>query len=48
MQQECPILKAPCYYDGSSLGAQKVFDILVEKGDEGVWEYMEKYYENNL
>lgn len=40
----CEYLGCPCYYDGSGLNATKVFDILTEKGSDGVWEYLEKYY----
>ena len=34
----------PCYYDGSGLAAEKIYNILVEKGDEAVWKELEKYY----
>ena len=34
----------PCYYDGSSLNAERVFKILLKEGSEGVWKYMESYY----
>lgn len=40
----CEYLGCPCYYDGSSLNAERVFDILVEKGSDGVWKYLEEYY----
>ena len=33
-----------CYYDGSSLGAERVYEILLTKGSEGVWKYLEGYY----
>ena len=33
-----------CYYDGSTMNAQKPFDILVRKGGEALWKYLEKYY----
>lgn len=33
-----------CYYDGSGLQAEKVYDILLREGSEGVWKYLEKYY----
>jgi hypothetical protein len=38
----------PCYYDGSGLNAQKVFDLLVEKGDEAVWKFLENYYNERV
>lgn len=34
----------PCYYDGSGLKAIEIFDILVEKGSDAVWEELEKLY----
>lgn len=33
-----------CYYDGSSLQAQDVYDILVREGSEGVWRELERRY----
>lgn len=44
MQEDCPILGGPCYYDGSSLNADKPFSILVHEGGERLWEFLEKYY----
>lgn len=45
ISESCPYLNGkPCYYEGSGLQAKKVFDILIEKGDAGVWEYLEEYY----
>lgn len=42
---ECELLGTDkCYYDGSSLHAYKVFGILVEKGSEGVFKYLEEIY----
>ncbi len=35
-----------CYYDGSALGAEKVFKALLEEGDEGVWKILEEEYES--
>ena len=34
----------PCYYDESSLNADNVFKILVEKGLDEMWIYLEKEY----
>lgn len=33
-----------CYYDGSSLQADPVFDVLLREGDDGVWRELAKYY----
>ena len=44
-RDDCPYLDGkPCYYDGSGLRANKVFDILTEKGTDGVWAYLEEEY----
>mgnify|MGYP000162019359 CR=1 FL=1 len=34
----------PCYYDGSSLNAEPVYQILLSFGEEAVWKYLEDYY----
>lgn len=34
----------PCYYDGSSLAAETMFNLLVREGDEAVWKKMEERY----
>jgi len=34
----------PCYYDGSSLEAYRIYSILVHEGSEAVWKELEKYY----
>ena len=45
-QKECLYLdNKPCYYDGSGLNAKPVYDVLLEKGSDGVWEYLENYYQ---
>lgn len=42
---ECDLLPGKkCYYDGSGLNAEPVFKLLVEKGDEAVWKFLEDYY----
>ena len=41
----CPYLDgAPCYYDGSGLNAERIFDVLCAEGDAGVWRELEAYY----
>ena len=35
----------PCYYDGSGLAADDAFNALTENGDEGVWQYLRRYYQ---
>ncbi len=45
-KQECNIL-GKCYYDGSSLRGDndKVDEIFMEEGEEGILKYLEKYYQ---
>ena len=45
--ESCKLLDGkPCYYDGSGLNAECVFDILVKEGGDGVWQELEEYYIN--
>jgi len=43
----CDILKGKCYYDGSSLIGEddKVVKMLLERGSDWIWKYLEKEYE---
>lgn len=34
----------PCYYDGSTLNAEPVFDVLLREGSAGVWRELRKFY----
>jgi hypothetical protein len=43
--KECEYLDGkPCYYDGSGLRADEVFDILATEGSDGVWRELEAFY----
>lgn len=33
-----------CYYDGSTLNAYPVYEILLREGSEGVWKFLEGHY----
>lgn len=33
-----------CYYDGSSLNAERIFDVLRDEGSDGVWRELEALY----
>ena len=44
MGYECEFLGGECYYDGSSLQAEEVFNILIKGGDAAVWNEMERRY----
>jgi len=34
----------PCYYDGSGLAAEKIYNVLLKEGSDGVWRELEEYY----
>lgn len=43
--ENCEVLDGDtCYYDGSGLNASKPFSVLVNAGEEALWEYLENYY----
>jgi len=45
VDEHCPYLNdKPCYYDGSTLNAEDVFKIMVEKGHEAMWKELENRY----
>lgn len=46
MGQECDILGGECYYDGSTLNAEPVFELLIAEGHEAVWDYLKQYYKD--
>ncbi len=44
-QKKCEYLDGkPCYYDGSGLNAEPLYDILLKEGSEGVWKNLEQFY----
>lgn len=48
-RNDCPWLDGkPCFYDGSGLNAIEVFKIFVSKGEEALWNELERYYKNTL
>ena len=47
IDDSCPYLDGkPCYYDGSTLAAERIFDVLTAAGAEGVWRELEEYYKH--
>ena len=44
MDGDCDLTDGPCYYDGTSLGAQKPFDILRRDGDDALWTFLEAHW----
>lgn len=47
---ECDVLAegSQCYYDGSTLNAEPVFDLLVSEGGEAVWKRLEQEYKERF
>ena len=44
MSGKCDVLDGKCYYAGSGLNAEPIFQLLVEKGHEAVWTALEQEY----
>jgi hypothetical protein len=45
MSESCNCLDGkPCYYDGSGLDAERIYDVLLKEGSDGVWRELEDYY----
>lgn len=45
----CEVLGGrPCYYDGSTLNAESIYEIMLREGSEGVWRELERYYEQTF
>lgn len=43
--KRCPDIGGkPCYYDGSGLAAEHIFEVLVRHGEDAVWKELEEYY----
>lgn len=46
ISQSCEYLGGkPCYYDGSGLQAEELFDIFVAEGEDAVWAWLRKRYD---
>jgi len=43
MTGECDRIGGACYYDGSTLNAEPVFECLIAEGSEGVWRALAEY-----
>ena len=45
LTESCPYLDGkPCYYDGSGLQAEKIYEVMVAEGGEAMWKRMEEFY----
>ena len=45
---KCPYVDGPCYYDGSGLQAERIFEVLVSEGSDGVWRELRAYYDETF
>jgi hypothetical protein len=49
VSEECEYLdNKPCYYDGSSLAAEELLKQFIEHGEDHMWDYLEKYYNDRF
>ena len=47
--EKCPYLNNKhCYYDGSGIAAERIYDVLLREGSDGVWKELEFYYESTF
>jgi hypothetical protein len=44
ISDDCDILGGKCYYDGSGLNAEPVYELLLREGSDGVWKSLGEYY----
>ena len=49
ISKSCEYLEGkPCYYDGSSLNAEPIFDIMVSRGGDAMWAELERWYHDTF
>lgn len=44
MAGECDVIGGTCFYDGSSLNAEPVFEALLRGGSDAVWTHLTDFY----
>jgi hypothetical protein len=44
LTEDCEFTGGTCYYDGSGLQAEGLFELLIAKGSDGLWEELERRY----
>lgn len=43
--EDCPYVPGGvCYYDGSTLNAEPLYEVLLKEGSEGIWRHLEAFY----
>lgn len=48
MEGTCDVLGCPCYYDGTSLGAEEFVPAFLEEGEKAVWAMLEERYNDRF
>ena len=44
-QMDCEYVACgKCYYDGSTMNAERIYEVLLREGSEGVWRELESFY----
>ena len=46
MRDQCDLIGGPCWYDGSSLSAEKLLNTLICEGQDAVWDRMKERYDD--
>ena len=46
ISDNCEYTDGVCYYDGSSLNAEPIYQVLLKEGSDGVWRKLEEYYKS--
>jgi hypothetical protein len=46
--KDCKFTGGLCYYDGSTLAAKNIYEILLYHGSDGVWKELEKFWRNKF
>jgi len=46
--ENCHLIKGACYYDGSGLAADRIYQVLLNEGSDGVWRELEEYWNDKF
>jgi len=46
--EHCQFVEGGCYYDGSGLNAERIYQVLLSEGSDGVWRELEAYYKETF
>lgn len=48
LTESCEFTGGRCFYAGSGLNAERIYEVLLREGDEGVWRELEEYYQQTF